>query len=395
MKMTGSVERISKMNISKFILFFLLSVITPYLCSEPTKDQLGYKLALSHFLGVGKPLNHAKALESFQAIKDYRDASFFIGYANYWGLGTEPNKIEAYRYLSNYLEGTHPNKNFVSECCYILATIYRTGSGTAQDHNRALELIEQCKLDTENYFYADGRYLYSIELLEANVLKRNRKLAFNIHIRGSEAGHIPSLMHLISAKRSFETNSALNNYTTRVYSRPVWSGFSADAVLFNRRSEMINHGYVIPLQANILDRISAEDRAFQSEKLLDFLKKGYLGTSKTAIKIADAAIKNLERDYSSLGVITNKLVTEYENDNLVQAAAYNDLRTAIHRTEPMYPEELSDIYESKTPDIRRRFIELLSEYQNYVESKSYDKDGVRKIPNEYFLKKLSGTFVHN
>lgn len=99
------------------------------------KVQL-YKIqAYKYYNGIGKPTNYAKALRLYQVAAQRGDAEaqFIVGGMLFKGLGTDPDKKEAFKWL---LQAAKQGKHS-PESMQIIGSMYLRGSGVPQSYEEA------------------------------------------------------------------------------------------------------------------------------------------------------------------------------------------------------------------------------------------------------------------
>ena len=119
-------------------LFLFSGFITLALSAEGEMDekvQLYKVQAYKYYNGIGKPQSYANALKWYKmaAQRGDAEAQFVVGGMLFKGLGTDPDKQEAFKWL---LKAAKQNKH-TPESMQIIGSMYLRGSGVPQSYQEA------------------------------------------------------------------------------------------------------------------------------------------------------------------------------------------------------------------------------------------------------------------
>ena len=169
-----------------FLPLLLLPLVVAAAPAEKKIQQVQSLMARAYryYAGKGKPLDYAQALQLYRqaALLGDTEAQFIVGGMYYRGLGCEPDRREAFKWLlraaeqgrfspqsltiigTMYLHGDQVPVNYaqarrwlhqaaalgVAEAQKNLAFLFYNGLGGRQDYAKALELYRQAALQGDN-----------------------------------------------------------------------------------------------------------------------------------------------------------------------------------------------------------------------------------------------------
>ena len=122
------------------------------------KVQL-YKIqAYKYYNGIGKPKNYAKALRLYQVAAQRGDAEaqFIVGGMLFKGLGTDPDKKEAFKWL---LQAAKQGKHS-PESMQIIGSMYLRGSGVPQSYKEAKKWLVSAAATNNMAAITDLAFIY-------------------------------------------------------------------------------------------------------------------------------------------------------------------------------------------------------------------------------------------
>lgn len=148
-----------------------------------------------YYYGVGKPINHARALQFYRQAAERGDAEaqFIVGGMLFRGQGRDPDRRNGFKWLLKaaeqgktspeslniiggmYLRGTHVPQNYLHAKKWLnlaaeqghvaakndLAYILYNGLGGEQDYQKALELYEQAALQGDILAQANAGLMHA------------------------------------------------------------------------------------------------------------------------------------------------------------------------------------------------------------------------------------------